>query len=1261
MSDSTQKTQLADQLAVLRAREQIEKIKFGFSNRWPAGSSKGGQFAPKSKGGGIAAGDVKSTSGKPHPKVDDKGQPVTITRPTQASHQSTWSDPSAVATFTPGGSAPLRLNGVNFGSWGGAKDWSKVDGTNEQIDVDYPFEPTRGKSVGAGVVILEPDGRVWLTKPTNEFGGYANTYPKGTAESGLTLQQNAIKEAWEETGLKVKIVGLLGDYERTTSKARYYLAQRVGGTPSDMGWESQAIRLSPLKQARKLLNVKVDTDILDDIEHLMEISRLTKSSWSRQPRWPKGSALGGQWKTSGADGLTMPPVIAGGLAGSNAVYQKAVNGAHVMAQGGDLTGAQNLLSKYAAANEKFAAKQLASSHVKWGAQAHQYATQLINDATNKIKAEATADRIAGPTKLSSMTYSGAKPGGSNPGGLYTDASGAAWLVKGNKQLADGVQGLAVSNMRAANEVLAAKLLLAAGVGAPEMKLVDLQGQYGGGIGVASKMETGIETLKTSNAAHVAAAQNDFAVHAWLGNYDALGMGLDNTVIATATGKAINIDPGGALLFRAQGALKDPYTPLNGLKADAPEFETMRDTSPEQQAIYGKMSASQLAQSAEKLKNISTDQITNLVNTYGPGDQKMKDALAQRLVERKDAILAKAAALQPAPEPPKQPSQKSIKDVANEGIVAAKATVEKNIAANPNYIGPSGLGDSKRTMKFFIGTTNYVQGHAGLANYLEQAWAAKDLQAVATAVALADQLKKTHPGKASDAIATIAGEKMLALAYEEVVAAKKILDSAPKIEVPEKPVFSTAIPKADRFYAGMADGFAAMHASGNLSALKAAATSGKYDGATPWKPGTPNGMKIAAYHAALVASLEQKEAAGIIASAQAADKALTAKPVTTTPPPKARTSAKVDDQLETLNPPMPNFQSAFMEGNGGNALSNNKKVAAIKALAEQGDVKGLLSLAYGSNTYGKKHVTLANDALAALGSTHKVAASQKAGTHPALTGGATPAEVAAAAAAVKAFAPSPHQVIDGASPSAKAKFAKTTIASAIAAIDQSLPPKPAGTIVSQLPHHETLGYWIALGKVAAFNTADLPKQSALSPKAKRAAKEKFKSAPAAARKFIIEMQKTGDFATAYRTSSNWNEQKYEGTLLSDMAAAALEYATEHKPGTTLYRWSRMEITMREKLLKAEPGTVFQATGPMPSSFAPTASTKFGRNRMEIIFAPGAKAVDSFGSGLFGTEKEVTILPNSRFVLLESRKIEGGYVDIKVLMLPPDYKLKKDPTP
>ena len=118
---------------------------------------------------------------------------------------------------------------------------------------------------GAGVVVQEPDGRVWVIHPTNAFGGYKSSFPKGTVEDGLSLQASAIKEAYEESGLKVELVSHLMDVVRTTSVARYYLAKRVGGTPADVGWESQAVSLVPVNKLFEVLNMSTDHGLAEKL------------------------------------------------------------------------------------------------------------------------------------------------------------------------------------------------------------------------------------------------------------------------------------------------------------------------------------------------------------------------------------------------------------------------------------------------------------------------------------------------------------------------------------------------------------------------------------------------------------------------------------------------------------------------------------------------------------------------------------------------------------------------------------------------------------------------------------------------------------------------------------------------------------------------------------------------------------------------------------------------------------------------------------
>jgi 8-oxo-dGTP pyrophosphatase MutT (NUDIX family) len=81
-------------------------------------------------------------------------------------------------------------------------------------------------------------------------------------EAGTSLQACAIREAYEEAGLKVQIIGYLADSLRTQSYTRYYLARRVGGSPACMGWESQAVHLVPPGMLNSLLTHPNDLPLL---------------------------------------------------------------------------------------------------------------------------------------------------------------------------------------------------------------------------------------------------------------------------------------------------------------------------------------------------------------------------------------------------------------------------------------------------------------------------------------------------------------------------------------------------------------------------------------------------------------------------------------------------------------------------------------------------------------------------------------------------------------------------------------------------------------------------------------------------------------------------------------------------------------------------------------------------------------------------------------------------------------------------------------
>ncbi len=213
---------------------------------------------------------VQSTSGHGpvyHPKLDEHGQKVTLKKPSQPSALSAWSDPMAIACVTPNGPLPESLYGIPFSAWQHKPrhpaDWEAL--ATRQAVAEPDFKVPAGYKKAAGVVVREPDGRIWIVAPSNAFAGYKATFPKGTME-GLSAQATALVEAYEESGLQVRLLRHLIDVKRSQSYTRYFMAERVGGHPADMGWESQAVLLVPEPMLPQVLNSANDLPIIDALK-----------------------------------------------------------------------------------------------------------------------------------------------------------------------------------------------------------------------------------------------------------------------------------------------------------------------------------------------------------------------------------------------------------------------------------------------------------------------------------------------------------------------------------------------------------------------------------------------------------------------------------------------------------------------------------------------------------------------------------------------------------------------------------------------------------------------------------------------------------------------------------------------------------------------------------------------------------------------------------------------------------------------------------
>lgn len=215
-------------------------------------------------------------------------------------------DPAKSGAFVPGKSGksvsfnkdkpPKAEDGgkTPFASWANApktnQGWEDLAKDTSSGFAAPPLAHPDGKQ-GAGVIIREPDGRVWIVHPSKQFGGYKATFPKGTQEPGMSLRATALKETYEESGLHVKLTGFAGDKKRSTGNARYYYAERIGGSPADHGWETEAVTLADPADLKDFLNNSTDRSLVDQYvtKDAADISKWKKTGGNL------GSNAGGQY------------------------------------------------------------------------------------------------------------------------------------------------------------------------------------------------------------------------------------------------------------------------------------------------------------------------------------------------------------------------------------------------------------------------------------------------------------------------------------------------------------------------------------------------------------------------------------------------------------------------------------------------------------------------------------------------------------------------------------------------------------------------------------------------------------------------------------------------------------------------------------------------------------------------------------------------------------------------------------------------------
>jgi len=215
--------------------------------------------------------------------------------------------------------------------------------------------------------------------------------------------------------------------------------------------------------------------------------------------------------------------------------------------------------------------------------------------------------------------------GSNPGGIYKSSLGTKYIMK------------IMDDEHIFNELLTSKMYKLAGVPVTDLYVgTDRDGKHvllGKWIEDLSKANFNI--ARKGKAAYIYGAGADI----WLANWDAIGPGYDNTMMAP-NGQLVRTDVGGSMFMRAQAARgKKKFNNQN-----VPELRTFKD--PQVSKIISQALApyteEQLKESLQRIVNISDKDIESTVRSVFEGsglniDKSLADEYARILIRRKHLI------------------------------------------------------------------------------------------------------------------------------------------------------------------------------------------------------------------------------------------------------------------------------------------------------------------------------------------------------------------------------------------------------------------------------------------------------------------------------------------------------------------------------------------------------------------------------------------------------------------------------------------------
>ncbi len=139
-----------------------------------------------------------------------------------------------------------------------------IDGTKNRIVTDLWGSGQFGDTIVEVALVGRSHPGIWAL-------------PKGTPRSGETIEQVAVREVQEETGLQVRLIAYIGnisysfvrDQVRYQKQVRHFLFEAIGGDTSLHDSEYDVVEWFPFAEASRRLTYQNEVNILNLAEEVL--------------------------------------------------------------------------------------------------------------------------------------------------------------------------------------------------------------------------------------------------------------------------------------------------------------------------------------------------------------------------------------------------------------------------------------------------------------------------------------------------------------------------------------------------------------------------------------------------------------------------------------------------------------------------------------------------------------------------------------------------------------------------------------------------------------------------------------------------------------------------------------------------------------------------------------------------------------------------------------------------------------------------------